>query len=420
MNTKRIPLALLALSLVCGGLVFFIASFRPFGVNPKFENSQRVLESVHAAPPTQTATLPPTRLPEVSSPQAHLPTLTPGAVTRIAQAATLDPRSAAATQTAVPAIQTLDAIATRARATPAGVRSDPSRPIFNTTNFLLIGTDTRTADPEWQPNTDVLIVLFLDTVNERAALLSLPRDLVVAIPGQQAFRINSAYHHGWTANGVQGGVQLLRDILQNDFDIRIDHWALIDFGGLNKVIDTFGGITLHVPCALADTIDDQPFTIPAGEVEMDYLTAKRYVQSRYTTSDTSRNYRQQRVLWALAKKAFERNAPDRVPLLYEQLQENIATDMTLFDMLGLVPAVYRLDLQNHPERLRARVLQAPAVYPWISPTGAWLYMPDYDEIDRELDTIFDAPQVAGAQATEAECPVQAVTPPPTDAPTPIP
>lgn len=182
--------------------------------------------------------------------------------------------------------------------------------------------------------------------------------------------------------------------MRDDFEIRIDHWALIDFDGLSKIVDTLGGIEVNVPCALSDTIDEQAFTIPAGAVQMDYLTAKRYVQSRYTTSDTSRNYRQQRVVWAMAKKALGMNAPDRVPALYEQLQASVATDMTLLDMVGLMPAVY----------------------PWVSPSGAWLYMPNYEVIQTELDQIFDAPQVAADRVTAAECPTHAVTPP-TDAST---
>ncbi len=330
----------------------------------------------------------------------------------------LSPEDAlAATQTAVPAIATLDAIATRALGTRVPRAGTPDRAIAKSINFLLIGTDSRTTDPNWVPNTDVMMVLFLDSASQRAALFSLPRDLVVAIPGQQAFRINSAYRHGWLENGVEGGVGVLKDILRDEFGIRIDHWALIDFDGLSEIIDVLGGIEVNVPCALTDTIDEQAFTIPAGPVQMDYLTAKRYVQSRYTTSDTSRNHRQQRVVWAMAKKALSLNAPDRIPLMYTRLQQNIATDMTLFDMIGLVPAVYQLDLQNYPERMRARVLEAPAVYPWVMPSGAWVYMPNYDDINLELDTIFDAPQVALNEATRAECPTFAATPAPTDMPT---
>jgi LCP family protein required for cell wall assembly len=411
MNTTRIPLAVILLLVICIGLVYAVGSLRPFASTERFSNSAQVQHAIVS--PTSAPSATPSVMPTHRT-----------AITRIAQATlaptevpTLDPHSISATQTSIPAQQTLDAIATRAMSTPPPAKIDVERAVAKSTNFLLIGTDTRTTDPNWKPNTDVLMVMFLDTANQRAGLLSLPRDLVVAIPGQQAFRVNSAYHYGWEKDGVEGGVSTLKQVLQNDFDIRIDHWALIDFDGLAKIVDTLGGIEVNVSCALSDTIDEQAFTIPAGMVEMDYLTAKRYVQSRYTTSDTSRNYRQQRVLWAMTKKGLALNAPDRVPTLYEQLKDSVATDMSLFDMVGLVPAMYQLDLQNHPERVHARVLEPPNVYSWISPSGAWLYLPNYDEIKKTLDTIFEAPQVAPDVGAPAECPIHASTPPPTDAPT---
>lgn len=448
MNTKRIPIAIIVISFACVALAYGIGSLRPFAPSTKFSGAVSTVAAqapIASQTPSNTPTatqaplvspqitdVPPTGTDTATSPattQTGTPpataTIETGIPTTTAATASETPtvlrslspesESAAATQTSIPAQKTFDAISTRAHSTVT-VKPTLARAISATTNFLLVGTDTRVGDANWQPNTDVMMVLFLDSTNQRAALLSLPRDLVVAIPGQQAFRINSAYHLGFQKDGVAGGVKLLEQILRDDLDIRVDHWALIDFNGLNRIVDTLGGIEVDVPCALTDTIDEQTFTIPAGSVHMDYVAAKRYLQSRYTTSDTSRNYRQQRVVWAMAKKALSLNAPDRVPLLYDQLKESIATDMNLFDMLGLVPAMYQLDLLNHPERLRAQVLEAPAVYPWISSSGAWLYMPNYDVIQGELDRVFDAPQVASAQPTQGECPVVASTPHPTDAP----
>lgn len=438
MNTNRIPIAIIVITFACVALAYGIGSLRPFAPDAKYSIPAAIAAAQAPLPsetPTDTPTHTSTQTPLVSPQTTEVPqaitdtaTVTTESGTPSGPTATatetptappslsLNSESAAATQTSIPAQKTFDAISTRAHSTPT-IKSNASRAISMTTNFLLVGTDTRIGDPNWQPNTDVMMVLFLDSTNQRAALLSLPRDLVVAIPGHQAFRINSAYHLGWQKDGIAGGVKMLEQILRDDLDIRVDHWALIDFNGLNKIVDTLGGIEVDVPCELTDRIDEQTFTIPAGSVHMDYVAAKRYVQSRYTTSDTSRNYRQQRVVWAMAKKALNLNAPDRVPMLYDQLKETIATDMNLFDMLGLVPAMYQLDLLNHPERLRAQVLEAPAVYPWISSSGAWLYMPNYDVIQSELDRVFDAPQVASAQPSQGECPVAASTPHPTDAPT---
>lgn len=323
---------------------------------------------------------------------------------------TLDALGISQTQTSVPAQATFDAMATRAHATLAPTKgaSPVPRLVDATTNILLIGTDTRPTDPNWQPKTDVLMVAVIDTVNLRAALLSFPRDLAVAIPGHEAHRINFVYQFGIAKEGPPGGVALLKQVLHDEYGIRVDHWALIDFDGLQKIIDTLGGIKVKVACPLEDTIDEQHFVIPAGEIEMDYLTAKRYVQSRYSTSDTSRNVRQQRVLWAMVKKGFELNALDRIPELYDRLSHSIQTDMSVIDMLGFLPLVVQLDLNQHPERLRAEVLEPPAIYQWTSSEGAWLYMPNYTEIQKTLDALFDAPTIAPEEAESAECPEQPV------------
>lgn len=423
MKTKHIPILLVLMFGACAGLGLVIGSLRPFGDTEKFSSGA----------PTTGAQAPVTTMPTPVTPNSvttrHAETTHDAPPpTKIAQAtagataatsnATAAAADAKATQTSIPAQATFDAVSTRAFVTPNPRRTNtPERAIDQTTNFLLIGTDTRVSDPNWKPSTDVLMVLFLDTANQRAAILSLPRDLVVAIPGERAFRINTAYYTGWKKDGVESGVEVLKQVLKNDLGIRIDHWALIDFNGLNKIVDTLGGIEINVPCELSDTLDDQPFTIPAGAVQLDYLNTKRYVQSRYTTSDTSRNFRQQRVVWGMIKKGLSMNAPDRVPLLYDQLRASVATDMTLLNFVSLIPAVYQLDFQNHPERMRALIWKTPIVYPWVSPTGAWLYMPNYELVQQSLDGIFDAPQIAADKASPGECPPPPGSFIPSDAPT---
>lgn len=407
---------------VCAGLVFAIGSIRPFGDTEKFSSAAptTAAQAVVTTMPTDTPSSAPTRHSEATHaapPPTKIAQVTAGATAATSGAITATPDTKA-TQTSIPAQATFDAISTRAFETPNPRRTNtPERAIDKTTNFLLIGTDTRVSDPNWKPSTDVLMVLFLDTANQRAAIVSLPRDLVVAIPGERAFRINTAYYTGWEKKGVENGVDVLKQVLKNNFGIRIDHWALIDFDGLNKIVDTLGGIEINAPCALSDTLDEQPFTIPAGKVQLDYLNTKRYVQSRYTTSDTSRNFRQQRVVWGMIQKGLSMNAPDRVPLLYDQLRASVATDMTLLNFVSLIPAVYQLDFQNHPERMHAQIWKSPVVYPWVSPTGAWLYMPNYDLIQQSLDGIFDAPAIAADTASPGECPPPPGSFIPSDAPT---
>jgi LCP family protein required for cell wall assembly len=403
-NKGRLVLPIVLILLLCAGAIY-VGSLRPF--EPGSTALGYAATQPTSAGDSSRAFTPAAQSPTVASDSSQDPTPA-GRIDQTpqeGQSATPESHSAELTETAIPAQGTLDAIDARAHATwtPTAGPSLTPRPIDMTTNILLMGTDLRPNDPTWLPATDVIMVLFIDTTNQRAALLSIPRDLVVAIPRHGAFRINYVYQYGLRAHGPTGGAEMVKQVLHDEFNIRIDHWALIDFTGFQKIIDTVGGIDIRVPCSLEDTIDNQHFVITAGQVHMDYLTAKRYVQSRYTTSDTSRNFRQQRVIWAIAKKAFQLNALDRVPALWNQLHDSIQTDMTVYDMVSLIPAAYNLDLKNHPERLRASVLDFPAVYPFVADYGAWLYMPNYSQINERLNNLFDSPEIAPATADPAEC-----------------
>ncbi len=422
---KRLILPIGLILLVCVAGTIYLGLQRPFAPETHAASTTPALVVAQAtAAPTFTSAPSPATLPPpdtltdtaTATPTATAsPTITPFQETTAAPPAS-DPNL---TQTAVPAEQTLDAIDARAKATwtPTPGPSPTPRAIDQTTNILLMGTDTRPTDPNWVPSTDVMMVLSIDQANQRAALISFPRDLVVAIPHHFGFRINYVYQYG-LKQGPSGGADLVKQTLQEEFGIRIDHWALIDFNGFQKIIDTLGGVDVHVPCALEDTIDNQHFVIPAGNVHMDYLTAKRYVQSRYTTSDTSRNFRQQRILWAILKKGMQLGALDKLPTLWDQLHDSVQTDMSLFEMASLVPDAYTIDPVNHPERIHARVLEYPAVYPYVASDGAWLFMPNYTEINERLDHLFDAPPLATRNADAAECPGGIPTLAPTLTPTP--
>ncbi len=397
--------------LVILAVVVYIGSLRPLAPDNGAVSDTQVASLESTASPTPTATTTPTETltprPSPANP-ARSEVGTATATTTPSRTGTATPTpDEKMTQTAIPAQKTLDAVATRAFVTwtPAAGPSATPRLIDTTTNFLLLGSDLRPYDPSWTPSTDVIMVLFVDGANQRAALLSFPRDLVVAIPRHNAGRINYVFQYGLKKAGPAAGAEMVEQVLHDEFGIRIDHWAQIDFNGFQKIIDTLGGIDIDVPCALHDTVDDQPFEIPAGNVHMDYVTAKRYVQSRYTTSDTSRNYRQQRVLWAIVKKGLALGALDKVPALWGQVQDSVQTDMSLFDMAEMIPTALQLDLGSHPERVHARVLEYPAVYPFVSAEGAWLFMPDYARIEDALEHIFESPGIGAAQPDPAECPV---------------
>ena len=118
-----------------------------------------------------------------------------------------------------------------------------------TINFLLIGSDKR---PGTSFRTDTMVVAILRPNEGQVSLISIPRDLWVSVPGWENQRINTAYQHGISTNYPGGGPGLLKDTIQYNLGIRIDHTAMVDFDGFRQIVDTLGGVDIPVSCAYTD------------------------------------------------------------------------------------------------------------------------------------------------------------------------
>jgi LCP family protein required for cell wall assembly len=102
--------------------------------------------------------------------------------------------------------------------------------------ILLIGSDRRWSGGSGA-RSDTIMLARLEPARRRIALLSIPRDLYVAIPGHGHDRINMAYR--------DGGERLLTRVVRNTFGVEIDHFVEVDFHGFKDLVSDVGGI--YVP-----------------------------------------------------------------------------------------------------------------------------------------------------------------------------
>lgn len=193
---------------------------------------------------------------------------------------------------------------------------DPGQPM----NVLLVGSDSRSdlapsddallgsAEEVGGQRSDTIIVLRLDPARPSATLLSIPRDLLVLIPGSDAGRpqlINSAF---------QDGPEKLIATIRQEFGIEIDHYAEVDFNGFRRMVDAVGGVDIYFPTPARDRVSD--LEVPdAGCVRLDDQEALAYVRSRHfeyfqdgswrldTTSDLGRIQRQQGLIRLVLQEA---------------------------------------------------------------------------------------------------------------------
>ncbi len=201
-------------------------------------------------------------------------------------------------------------------------------------NVLLLGIDRQGNDSPTE-NTDTVIVLSLDPVNNSAAMLSIPRDTLVAIPGQGQAKINAAYSYG----GEQRGPDLARRTVENLLGIPLHSFALIDFDAFTNIVDSFGGVLVDVKRPLRDEeyptadfgIERLQFLV--GPQLLDGQNALRYARSRHDSNDFSRARRQQDILAGLRARLVQ-GGLGRVPTVIDRVGTAVQTN---FDPANVLP-----------------------------------------------------------------------------------
>jgi LCP family protein required for cell wall assembly len=236
------------------------------------------------------------------------------------------------------------ALLAAARPTPTPPPPTPEPPAAGkAVTILLLGSDQR-PDQRDEPHTDSMMLVRVDPAQERIALLSLPRDLWVPIPGYWPSRINDAYRFG-ERSAPGHGLSVARDTVSHLLNISIDYVAFIDFQGFMGLIDAIGGITVDVPTELYDAAFptmDYGYTVAhfmPGLQHMDGMTALMYSRIRHPDSDFERIRRQQAVLSGIGARLRERGDLRNL-LAVEHITEGLAgyvrTDMPAERIVGLI------------------------------------------------------------------------------------
>jgi LCP family protein required for cell wall assembly len=245
-------------------------------------------------------------------------------------------------------------------------------------NILILGVDRR-ADGGDQ-NADVLIIAHVDLINKRVAAVSLPRDLLVEIPGIGSDKINGAYNYGVLSDpdSAVAGVATVRDTIESYFGVPLDGYVLIDFNGFEEVVDSVGGVDVDVPYEIVDeeypTEDYGIETIrfEPGMQHMDGETALKYVRTRHADSDDARRERQYQVLLALFDQGQSISSVTRADEIIVALGKSVQTSFPLDQQLILA----RLGSMIQRSDIRLSVLGPPLLQSGYTEDGKWVYYAD--------------------------------------------
>ncbi len=184
-------------------------------------------------------------------------------------------------------------------------------------NILILGSDKRASMPGDPGRSDTTILLRLDPDRNAIAVMSIPRDLKVEIPGYGTNKFNAAY--------TFGGPKLTLRVVKELTGLPINHVVNVDFLGFVRAVDAIGCVYTDVdrryyhsnlgvpPSEQYSEIDVQPgYQLLCGK------KALEYVRYRHTDTDLVRSARQQDFISA---------ARERVPIVDLILGRNELIDI---------------------------------------------------------------------------------------------
>jgi polyisoprenyl-teichoic acid--peptidoglycan teichoic acid transferase len=193
-------------------------------------------------------------------------------------------------------------------------------------NILILGSDKRASEPEDPGRSDTTILLRLDPDNDAIALMSIPRDLKVEIPGVGTDKFSSAFAYG--------GPKLTLQVVKELTGLPINHVVNVDYLGFVRAVYAIGCVYVDVDRRYYHSNEGVPPSEQYSEINVQpgyqLMCGKRaleYVRFRHTDTDLVRAARQQDFLSA---------ARQRVPISKLVLGQNdlieIFTNYTTSDI----------------------------------------------------------------------------------------
>lgn len=187
---------------------------------------------------------------------------------------------------------------------------------------------------------DSVILASLRPKENDVALLSIPRDLYVKIPGAEFYtRINAVHAYG--ENQRRGeGLKLLQKKVTEITGQPVHYVARVDFTAFKRIVDEVGGIDITIRHSFYDYWHKISF--PEGTEHMNGERALAYVRARYIEGpeggDFKRAERIQQVILAIRKRILSAQTVVDIRALagiLDALQDNVITNFSLAELKRL-------------------------------------------------------------------------------------
>ncbi|GAA0708718.1 LCP family protein [Paraclostridium ghonii] len=216
------------------------------------------------------------------------------------------------------------------------------------TNILLVGIDGTNIDKG--NRSDSVMLATIDNKNKQLKITSIARDTYVDIPGHGYEKLTHAYAYG--------GIDLLKEVFKNNFDIDIDKYIAVNFISFIDVMDQIGGVEVDVKSKdinevnkyidacyeyYGDRENKEPkeYIKQAGVQRLNGYQALAFSRIRYTDSAYARDNRHRDVAQSVYNEFLKQD-----PMTYKKaadiLLDNTKTNISPMEMLDLGYTVYNI------------------------------------------------------------------------------
>jgi LCP family protein required for cell wall assembly len=238
-----------------------------------------------------------------------------------------------------------------------GQQSNQGHALSGRINFLLLGSDTdgKGNDPEngGAPLAQTVMILTIDPQTKYVGMLSLPRDMQVSEQGYPAPKLDETFMHAFNgrdvAESVGNAAGHMMDVLEENYGIRVDHYAWVGLQGFIRVINSAGGVDVDGIHPMVDdsypddldahgTIHDyKRVYVAPGPQHLNGRQALEYVRTRHSDliGDFGRTIRQQQVLSQLKGKLTATEMLAKAAEYLGDLSGSLYTDMNLTDIISV-------------------------------------------------------------------------------------
>jgi polyisoprenyl-teichoic acid--peptidoglycan teichoic acid transferase len=262
---------------------------------------------------------------------------------------------------------------------------------------LVLGIDRRPSEGATiSVRTDVVMLVSIDPETEKAGILVIPRDTHMAPPGADDFvRVNSLLGVGERLQDGYGPYYVM-DTVQYNLGLYIDRYIIFDFEAFIAIVDALGGIEITIEYAIYDSsypdmnYGYDPFSLRAGTHLLNGYDTLRFARTRHADSDFMRSSRQLQVVKAIFNRVSQRGLlPSlimRAPQLFETIENDIYTDLTLDEMIQFASYGLLLDEEN----ISTGSLNEEYNMTYALPNGRSVYIPDRSRLLEMMTKIFGA------------------------------